>query len=852
MTSTWLSSSSDEEESSTAVTLVSEEAQAAPNIQSADTQDVWASLTDWGFGENDSDSTSSYEEPDVEEGVFEEEELSEEEGVPEEVLPVEVEVDVKVMSIAAEKERPPTTILAYLGSKDDLKGFTAYAEESGLFVDGVMRTVFATVDAADELDANPLDVKDEDKGKVVALVKGQAILGVVSKETIGCSAKFETLGGPGKLVYVRTRPFTANGKSVIRSSPRLTDGIVHVVGGLLHEVAAAEARLASLVRPIQHVALSSPTTEHGIVFPSERAADSYRAVHAELKPHMHNPGAHFGAMKTKEHGDELVRQVLLHVSGRSRLFKRNTAPKEKISHAAGILSTALAGARFPEVGSSLGSKRAHEASFAGFAKDHTEATVRFMAGRYRGSTGLESRALVDMSHATEHKVELAVKDGIFDEEEGKKFLAALRQADQLTVQEFVSAAAGRMPIVNPDLAEFYAGMPMGAPMGADSDNLAESRRLCDVALVPFLAKLYDGEQAGRSEWTKGRVQTDKIANALFLSGETEDWEEMRAATVYDAYKSGELIDLRMVRESRSQVDLEDPALYDRFDVVTTGGPKDTVRICTGRKKYVMCHSAMTVPVIQVQTIPVERHMETVPVACKSVRQDDDWDYAPLCKEFAAIAEYSKKYPTADARRMFGKAVAAAAVASLLQIGEEENVHVLACLATAMILDVFQGLISDHTTVTPNVLGLVNDMSAAMSKMGVTLVTSGVGKKVPPPKTIAKMMEASAKSGYEGNLGNLLVESVLHGPWKNAKSAKFVSVKFYARNLLQDTVHSPDALFDILYGILQAVSSSLFMVSTGEANFIVAEWDSAAKYIKTRTQKILPSRSSDDFLRLMGV
>src|SRR6056297_3176612 len=233
--------------------------------------------------------------------------------------------------------------------------------------------------------------------------------------------------------------------------------------------------------------------------------------------------------------------------------------------------------------------------------------------------------------------------------------------------------------------------------------------------------------------------------------------------------------------------------------------------------------------------------------------DDSFDSTPLRAAFRDYVADSVRIKGRAKRVRVAEAVGGGLVAQLMQ-SIPDKVHVLSGIFTAMARDLFTAMERDNC-VSPESLRLleeINQFFVAASKTPVPARRAGEGTQQRNMSAMLRAAEVAedaieksrlreAHSRSSKSLRNALAEEVVSGPWQGARSGLFVYVSRSANLYLDDNIRYPEHLFDALKGMLGAVARSVPMIETLEANFIVAEWDSAANYTNMLLRR-LPSTS----------
>ena len=465
---------------------------------------------------------------------------------------------------------------------------------------------------------------EENRQQLADILKYHVISGkALSKDLAGKVTEAPTLL-VGKSVRVDATADTikVNGDATVTSADVMaSNGVVHVIDTVLTvPTESANEQLASALRSVKALSgkkapavsvrvgkkakrfpkvklvfADSACIADGIVFPVQELADSYREVRAALAPHFHNADSPAHFVEANRSAQDFIREVALFRDSRHAETEMFASAPDSPAEAAAHLHTlthVFQTARFPfspflenqqstplaldetgrlrqPVRSSCGGgtgPAARGLSMADLWKQRQQALARYMVARVRGLPEMETRAFQDLDLIGANVVDYLAAAKIVDSCDGAKQQAlgeSLREADQLAIATFNRKAQGRDPVILPDVQLFYANRNGGfIEAGACSDDNLEAAKCANAdELIELLTAMYGSRDVAEAEWAKLLAGEKRMGDTLVATGESDEWNEAYEQAVYDAYKSGELVDLRVQRVTNTVIDLYDPALY---------------------------------------------------------------------------------------------------------------------------------------------------------------------------------------------------------------------------------------------------------------------------------------------------
>ena len=635
-------------------------------------------------------------------------------GVVHVIDAVLVPPDLDVSDLLARDEaigacmRPKKSTVELVSSDPEFSTLLALVKAAGLVEtlrDNTF-TVFAPTNAAfaklpSEVAAGLQKPENKDKLKTVLLY--HVAPGKVPSSALPMDGAVKTAGGETVTVKVRGATVTLNNAAVVtRADLGTTTGIVHVISEVLippsfdatgiaadaHSALSAAAKVTKKTR-----AADSARIVDGIVFATSELARAYQEVRAQLAPCFHDADSPAHFVDAKRSATDYIREVALLRAGRhaeTEMFAEAAAHPDELNGALHTLSHTFQTARFPftafmedqqvqplqvdETG------RLREPSvpvtdrtmLARHFKNRTEALARYMVARVRGLPEMETRAFDDLDLASDQIVDYMIKWRLLagDAKTVRAAREVLTEANQLAVFRFNCCAGGRMPVVLPEVARFYANRDGGFIEAGkcESDNADAAQKNNSKELLDLLEKAYGDRKVAEAEWNRQLANEQKMCDTLVATGESPEWDNVRNEAVYDAYKSGELADLRLRRVSPSVVDLYDPDLYPE-DLVPDvdpcpAAPLDEVRYdecdepserrehaCKHTKTVVQkCHAVKVVQVPCVITTPCRKVQPSPQCVTEIMNQtgdalaagDEEESDDPLCTREIVHVIYALK------------------------------------------------------------------------------------------------------------------------------------------------------------------------------------------------------------------
>jgi len=495
--------------------------------------------------------------------------------------------------------RPKKSTVELVSSDPNLSTLLALVKMAGLVEtlrDNTF-TVFAPTNAAfaklppglsDELQ------KPENKDQLKQVLLHHVVSGKVPSTALPADGTFTTASGETVTVRVRGSTVTLNGTAVVtRPDLGTTTGIVHVIS----EVLVPPSMGVSLIKPVSALsaaakvgkktrAADSARIVDGIVFATSELARAYQDVRAQLKPCFHDADSPVHFVEAQRGANDYIREVALLRAGRhaeTEMFAEAHAHPDELNAALHTLSHTFQTARFPFTAfmedqqvqplqvDETGRLRepavpvTDRTMLARHFKNRTEALARYMVARVRGLPEMETRAFDDLDLASDQIVDYMIKWRLLanDAKTVRAAREVLTEANQLAVFRFNCCAGGRMPVVLPEVARFYANRDGGFIEAGkcESDNGDAAQKANTDELLNLLEKAYGDREVAAQEWQRQLASEAKMCETLVATGESPEWDNVRNEAVYGAYKSGELADLRLRRVSPSVVDLFDPDLY---------------------------------------------------------------------------------------------------------------------------------------------------------------------------------------------------------------------------------------------------------------------------------------------------
>lgn len=501
---------------------------------------------------------------------------------------------------------------------------------------------------------------------------------------------------------------------------------------------------------------------------------------------------------------------------------------------------------------------------SGYLKTRMEALLRTKVAMYRGAAAMRESSAIALDSATNGLVDLALARGVVDAVQAEAGRSALEDANQLSLEEFRYDNENNTPIIQPELERFYANrnnraraMGDAGAFPLDSDNGTAARAASDMRVIDFLALLFGDRTRAEAEWRRMRAQELAATDALIAGGESEAFTEARAEAVFESYSAGEVVDLEIRRQTEVRIDVFDSALYNE-EYVYEDAPE------------IICPKPVCRPKSVCQPKPVCRPM----VACgdaygedearyledtDSSSPDDDVMYEPLRHAFGEFNTTVNEL-SPETRTSLAETIGSSAVAQLVKATGErgDEPHVLSTLCTYMLRALFDAMFKDNCVTMQSLAELrriqvffetaagtppMSDTAPQSTRSRITATLLSAGEKI---FSVANDATPPAAKGAAAQLRMELLEQVMSGPWRDAGAEKFIEVAQGAPLYIADFVRYPDTLIDTLTGLLSGILLALPTLDSFKANFIVSEWDSAAKYTKmmlSRYDSIAPKKTS---------